>query len=95
MDCLDERGQVLFEPNGRGGGAYIDCWFLDSPSLAAWLKTWLTGTAGHSLDLGPHEVMYSQPCSHTAARLSGKLLHTTCGQPDQSVQKPHDRLDRL
>ncbi|MBR7836996.1 SMI1/KNR4 family protein [Actinospica durhamensis] len=70
VDCHDEMGQVLlFEPNGHGGGACDDCWFLDALSLAAWLEAWLTETAWHSPDLGPHEVTYPQRWSHAAVRL--------------------------
>jgi len=44
VDCHSEQGQVLlFEPNPYSGGAWDECWFGDSESLAAWLEAWLAG----------------------------------------------------
>ncbi|MFI0895133.1 SMI1/KNR4 family protein [Streptomyces sp. NPDC020983] len=44
VDCLDPVAPVLlFEPNA-GPEDWADAWFLDSPSLAQWLDTWLAGT---------------------------------------------------
>jgi hypothetical protein len=73
VDCHDEMGQVLlFEPNAHSGaGAYDDCWFLDTLSLAAWLEAWLSETAWYSPSLGAHEVIYPRPWAHAAARLAG------------------------
>jgi hypothetical protein len=44
VDCLDPAAPVLlFEPNA-GPEDWADAWFLDSPSLAQWLGSWLEGT---------------------------------------------------
>ncbi|MDH6136046.1 hypothetical protein P3T37_005465 [Kitasatospora sp. MAA4] len=44
VDCLRPGGPVLlFEPNA-GPDDWADAWFQDSPSLAEWLKSWLSGT---------------------------------------------------
>ncbi|MFH9350412.1 SMI1/KNR4 family protein [Kitasatospora sp. NPDC017646] len=44
LDCLDPAAPVLlFEPNA-GPEDWADAWFLDSPSLAQWLGSWLEGT---------------------------------------------------
>ncbi|AXI78786.1 SMI1/KNR4 family protein [Peterkaempfera bronchialis] len=43
VDCLDPAAPVLlFEPNA-GPDDWAEAWFLDSPSLAAWLTKWLEG----------------------------------------------------
>ncbi|MEV8016723.1 SMI1/KNR4 family protein [Streptomyces sp. NPDC086554] len=48
VDCRGESAQVLlFEPNG---GDPDHVWFLDSPSLADWLTTWLDGTGWYEED---------------------------------------------
>ncbi|MFI9270917.1 SMI1/KNR4 family protein [Kitasatospora sp. NPDC052896] len=44
VDCLRPGAPVLlFEPNA-GPEDWADAWFEDSPSLAAWLEAWLSGT---------------------------------------------------
>lgn len=45
VDCFSEEGQVLlFDPNPYSGGSWDECWYVDAPSLAAWLEVWLAGT---------------------------------------------------
>ena len=44
VDCLVPNAPVLlFEPNACPD-EWADAWFLDSPSLAEWLASWLDGT---------------------------------------------------
>ncbi|WP_405726662.1 SMI1/KNR4 family protein [Streptomyces sp. NBC_01537] len=44
VDCLAPDAPVLlFEPNA-GPDDWADAWFLDSPSVAQWLTSWLDGT---------------------------------------------------
>ncbi|MEE4495905.1 SMI1/KNR4 family protein [Streptomyces sp. BE230] len=72
VDCLSEDGQVLlFEPNPYSGGSWEQCWFLDSPGLAAWLETWLAGTGWFeegAFDRG--DLVEPQPWDQAASRLS-------------------------
>ncbi|MGW3338033.1 SMI1/KNR4 family protein [Streptomyces sp. NPDC001009] len=43
VDCLAPDAPVLlFEPNA-GPDDWADAWFLDSPSVARWLTSWLDG----------------------------------------------------
>ncbi|AUG81831.1 glucan biosynthesis protein [Kitasatospora sp. MMS16-BH015] len=42
VDCRSADGTVLlFEPNALDGEDASTVWFVDSPSLAEWLRTWL------------------------------------------------------
>ncbi|MFD7710989.1 SMI1/KNR4 family protein [Streptomyces sp. NPDC059785] len=42
VDCRSPDGLVLlFEPNADDAG---EAWYVDAPSLADWLRTWLDGT---------------------------------------------------
>ncbi|WP_223190407.1 SMI1/KNR4 family protein [Nonomuraea terrae] len=44
VDCRSEAGTVLlFEPNPIDDGQWAEAWFVDSPSLAEWLDTWISG----------------------------------------------------
>ncbi|MEV0491127.1 SMI1/KNR4 family protein [Streptomyces atratus] len=44
VDCLAPDAPVLlFEPNADPDD-WADAWFLDSPSVAQWLTSWLDGT---------------------------------------------------
>ncbi|QEV19604.1 SMI1/KNR4 family protein [Streptomyces alboniger] len=48
VDCRTDSAQVLlFEPNG---GDPDHAWFIDSPSLTAWLTAWLDGTGWYEED---------------------------------------------
>lgn len=50
VDCRSETGQVLlFEPNSGDPGL---AWFLESPALADWLRSWLDGSAWFSEESG-------------------------------------------
>lgn len=72
VDCLSEEGQVLlFEPNPYSGGAWDECWFLDSAGLAAWLETWLAGTGWYEEDAADEEdVSEPEPWDQAANRLA-------------------------
>nr|WSW70727.1 SMI1/KNR4 family protein [Streptomyces sp. NBC_00995] len=72
VDCLGGEGQVLlFEPNPYSGGSWDQCWFLDSPGLAAWLETWLAGTGWFEDDaVDAHDPVDPQPWDQAARRLS-------------------------
>ncbi|MFK0181653.1 SMI1/KNR4 family protein [Streptomyces xanthochromogenes] len=72
VDCFSEGGQVLlFEPNPYSGGSWDECWFLDSPSLAAWLETWLAGAGWYEEDaLGRGDLVEPQEWEQAADRLS-------------------------
>ncbi|WP_037869295.1 SMI1/KNR4 family protein [Streptomyces sp. SPB074] len=72
VDCLSAEGQVLlFEPNAHGGGSWEDCWFLDSPGLAAWLETWLAGTGWFEEETsGREDAAVPQPWERAAERLT-------------------------
>ena len=55
VDCLAPDAPVLlFEPNA-GPDDWADAWFLDSPSVAQWLTSWLDGT-----DWWEEEVMMAE-----------------------------------
>ncbi|WP_143200414.1 SMI1/KNR4 family protein [Kitasatospora sp. CB01950] len=42
VDCRSADGTVLlYEPNANEGADTSAAWFVDSPSLADWLRTWL------------------------------------------------------
>lgn len=72
VDCFSEDGQVLlFEPNPYSGGSWEQCWFLDSPGLAAWLETWLAGTGWFEEDATDRDDLVEPQAWHQAAsRLS-------------------------
>ncbi|WP_431683642.1 SMI1/KNR4 family protein [Kitasatospora sp. KL5] len=58
VDCLHPDAPVLlFEPNA-GPEDWADAWFEDSPSLAAWLESWLSGAGWweEEVMLGPAAV---------------------------------------
>jgi hypothetical protein len=51
VDCLAPDAPVLlFEPNA-GPDDWADAWFLDSPSLAQWLTSWLDRTGWYGEDV--------------------------------------------
>ncbi|MCX5296541.1 SMI1/KNR4 family protein [Streptomyces sp. NBC_00193] len=53
VDCRSETAQVLlFEPNS---GEPDLAWFLESPTLADWLRGWLDGSAWFSEESGAGE----------------------------------------
>ena len=82
VDCFDPDGQVLlFEPNAYLGGPGVECWFLDSASLQAWLETWLAGTGWFEPDADGRDDM-PQPWLHAAARLSDDV-EPEAGAPPQ------------
>ncbi|MFG3345775.1 SMI1/KNR4 family protein [Streptomyces sp. NPDC048018] len=72
VDCFSEDGQVLlFEPNPYSGGSWAECWFLDSPGLAAWLETWLSGAGWFEEDAYERDdVSEPTPWEQAASRLS-------------------------
>ncbi|BBA98414.1 hypothetical protein RVR_4582 [Actinacidiphila reveromycinica] len=72
VDCLRPGAPVLlFEPNAVGED-WADAWFEDSPSLAAWLASWVEGTGWWE-----EEVMMSEdarelvPWPDAARRIAG------------------------
>lgn len=56
VDCLDPRAPVLlFEPNADDAA---HAWYMDAPSLQAWLHAWIEGTGWYEetdegLDMAP------------------------------------------
>lgn len=71
VDCRGESAQVLlFEPNG---GDPDHVWFLDSPSLADWLTTWLDGTGWYEED---NDDLDLPPVSYTAPNRSPQPSHS-------------------
>ncbi|MEU7699741.1 MULTISPECIES: SMI1/KNR4 family protein [unclassified Streptomyces] len=72
VDCLDEAATVLlFEPNAMTDDGAA-AWFVDAGSLAAWLETWLTGTAWYSEDADDHEDLPEPaPWPSAASRIRG------------------------
>ena len=71
VDCLSGAGAVLhFEPNGVEGG-WEEAWYVDAPSLAQWLETWLAGTGWYEDGApGDGEPTDPRPWEEAAARLS-------------------------
>ena len=71
VDCLSEEATVLhFEPNGVDGG-WEEAWYIDAPSLAQWLETWLSGTGWYEDGTaGDGEPAEPRPWDAAAARLS-------------------------
>lgn len=73
VDCRDENGTVLlFEPNVLGDDA-ARAWFLDAPTLAGWLETWLAGTGWYGEDATEDDQTPEQPgpWEEAAARIAG------------------------
>lgn len=69
VDCQSEDETVLlFEPNAIEGEYVAAAWFVDSPSLADWLQTWLDGRGWYEADLDDDD-SDMQPWSDAASRL--------------------------
>ncbi|WP_327290309.1 SMI1/KNR4 family protein [Streptomyces sp. NBC_01198] len=71
VDCLHPDAPVLlFEPNA-GPEDWADAWFLDSPSLAQWLSTWLEGTGWWEEDgMVADDAPEPTPWADAAARIA-------------------------
>jgi hypothetical protein len=71
VDCLHPDAPVLlFEPNA-GPANWADAWFLDSPSLAQWLSSWLDGTGWWEEDgMTADDAAEPTPWTDAAARIA-------------------------
>jgi hypothetical protein len=71
VDCLHPDAPVLlFEPNA-GPADWANAWFLDSPSLAQWLSSWLDGPGWWEEDgMTADDAAEPTPWADAAARLA-------------------------
>ncbi|MCX3059084.1 SMI1/KNR4 family protein [Streptomyces beihaiensis] len=74
VDCLAPDAPVLlFEPNA-GPDEWADAWFLDSPSLARWLTSWLDGTGWWEEEvMMPEDGLQPTPWLDAARRLAASV----------------------
>ncbi|MFC5642266.1 SMI1/KNR4 family protein [Kitasatospora cinereorecta] len=72
VDCLRPGAPVLlFEPNA-GPQDWADAWFEDSPSLAAWLQAWISGTGWWEEDVMlADDATEPRPWPDAARRIAG------------------------
>jgi hypothetical protein len=70
VDCRSEAATVLlFEPNAMTDDGAA-AWFVDAPSLAEWLETWLAGTGWYREDADEDDnVAEPTPWEMAAVRL--------------------------